>query len=130
MEGVGVNLQLYWATTEDHCEDWFIVASSTHEAARLHEHLEGYDDGDAIAELVLDIPGNITLEKGWPEEELLETLGGRFINRELPRVVEINGRKFSEGLLESTLRSLDDDVFESMGQGRVNETIKCTDTEQ
>jgi hypothetical protein len=122
-------MQLYWATTEDHSEDWFIVASDVEEAARLHENMEGYDEGDATAELVLDIPENITVEKGWPDEELLETLGAIFINRDSTRVVEIAGRKYCEGLLESTLRSLDDDVFELLGQGRVNETVKVKDVE-
>lgn len=122
-------MQLYWATTEDHSEDWFIVANSAKEAAKLHEQMEGYDDGDATVELVLDIPENITVEAGWPEEELLETLGARFITRDSSRVVEIAGRKYCEGLLESTIRSLDDDVFESMGQGRVNETVRVKDSE-
>ncbi len=115
-------MHLYWATTEDHCEDWFIIANSENEAAKLHELMEGYNDGDATAELVLNTPESIPVEAGWPEEELLETLGARFIDRDLTRVIEIAGRKFCEGLLESTIRSLDDDVFESQGQGRVNET--------
>ncbi len=122
-------MQLYWATTEDHSEDWFIVASNLREAARLHEHLEGYDDGDATAELVLNISENIIVEKGWPKEELLEILGATFVERESTRVVEIAGRKYCEGLLESTIRSLDDDVFESLGQGRVNETVRVKDSE-
>ena len=28
-------MKLYWVTTEDHCEDWFILASSAKEAANL-----------------------------------------------------------------------------------------------
>ena len=122
-------MQLYWATTEDHNEDWFIVASNVREAARLHENMEGYDEGEATAELVLDIPENIIVEKGWPEEELLESLGAKFVERCSIRVVEIAGRKYCEGLLESTIRSLDDDVFESLGQGRVNETVKVKDSD-
>ena len=121
--------RLYWVTTEDHCEDWFIVAGSAREASERHEHFEGYDDGEATAELVLDIPENLSVEKGWPAEELLETLGATFVNRDFTRVVEIAGRKYCEGLLESTIRSIDDDVFESLGQGRVNETVKDLDTE-
>ena len=117
-------MQLYWVTTEDHCEDWFIVASSAEEAAKAHERMEGYDVGDAMAEAVLDVPENISAEEGWPSKELLEALGATFINDGSTRVVEISGRKFCEGLLESTIRSLDDDVFESLGQGRVNETKK------
>ena len=122
-------MQLYWATTEDHSEDWFIVASNVREAARLHENMEGYDKGEAAAELVLDIPENIIVEKGWPEEELLEILGAKFVERCSIRVVEISGRKYCEGLLESTIRSLDDDVFESLGQERVNETVRVKDSD-
>jgi len=117
-------MQLYWATTEDHCEDWFIVASSKKEAAQLHEYLEGYDNGEATAELVLRIPENIPVEEGWPEEELLESLGATLINNGSARVVEISGRRFCEGLLESTIRSLDDDVFESLAEGRINDTTR------
>ena len=35
-------MELYWVTTEDHGEDWFIVAISSKEAAKLHEDMEGY----------------------------------------------------------------------------------------
>ncbi len=37
-------------------------------------------------------------------------------------VGEFTDNKFCEGLLESTIRSLNDDVFESLGQGRANAT--------
>ncbi len=117
-------MQLYWVTTEDHCEDWFIVAGSVEEAAQLHENMEGYDTGDAIAEAVLDIPEDMFAEAGWPPEDLLTALGATFISDDFARVVEIIGRKFREGLLEATIRLLDDDDFESLGQGRINETAK------
>ncbi|MCP4275455.1 MAG: hypothetical protein GY779_03770 [Gammaproteobacteria bacterium] len=117
-------MQLYWATTEDHSEDWFIVASSANEAARLHENMEGFDVGDATAEAVLDIPEDMFAEAGWPPDELLQALGATFVSNGDARVVDICGRRFCEGLLEATLRSLDDDIFEARGQGRVNDTTK------
>ena len=115
---------LYWVTTEDHCEDWFIIASSVKEATQFHDNMEGYDSGDAMAERILDIPENISTDAGWPSEQNLKVLGAKFIFDGSTRVVEISGRKFCEGLLEATIRSIDDDVFESMGQGRINETTK------
>jgi len=30
-------MKLYWVTTEDHEEDWFVVAISTKKAAKFHE---------------------------------------------------------------------------------------------
>lgn len=122
-------MRLYWVTTEDHCEDWFILACNEIEATKLHENMEGYDNGDALAEWVLDIPGHMGAEEGWPPEELLLELGAKFLQNDAARVVEISGRKFCEGLLESTIRSLDDDMFESLGQGRINDTTKGTDSQ-
>ncbi len=115
---------LFWVTTEDHCEDWFIVAESYEEAARRHENYEGYDSGDAFAEEILGIPAVHCAEAGWPSEELLKALGANFISDGDARVVELSGRKFCEGLLEATIRTLDDDIFESLGQDRVNQTTK------
>jgi hypothetical protein len=56
-------MKLYWVTTEDHDEDWFIVASSPQEATQYYENMEGYDPGDAKAEEILDIPENVPVEK-------------------------------------------------------------------
>ncbi len=117
-------MKLYWVSTEDHSEDWFIVAASVSKAERLHERLEGYARGDASAEAIVDIPEGMASEPGWPSDELLTSLGGRFICNSNARVVEIDGRKFCEGLLDATIRTLNDDVFESQGQERFNKTTK------
>ena len=117
-------MNLYWATTEDHDEDWFIVASSSEEASKFHEEMEGYDPGDANAEEILNIPENVPAEAGWPSDELLLAVGAEFIINEQSRVVEIDGRKFCEGMLEATLNELNDDIFELLGDGRLNKTKK------
>mgnify|MGYP003565618634 CR=1 FL=1 len=117
-------MKLYWVTTEFHEEDWFIVAESAKEAARIHEDWEGYDPGDAIAEHVLDIPDKFPAEKAWPPTELLEALGAKFIDDGLARVVEISGKIFCEGLMDETIMSISDEVFERQGHGRLNKTPK------
>jgi len=117
-------MQLYWVTTEDHDEDWFIVASSSKEAAKYHENMEGYNPGDAKAEEILDIPENISAEIGWPSDELLIELGAKFLLNDQSRVVEIAGRKFCEGMLEATLNEINDDLFEEFGEERMNKTKK------
>ena len=71
--------KLYWLTTEDHDEDWFVVASSAGEACKFHEDAEGYAIGDATAEEILSIPENIPAESGWPSDELLVAVGAKFI---------------------------------------------------
>ena len=117
-------MKLYWVTTDDHDEDWFIVASSSQAACKAHEDREGYNPGDARAEAIVDIPENVPAEPGWPSEELLRSLGADILHDGQPRVVEIGGRKFCEGMQESRLNEIVVDVFEARGQGRLNQTKK------
>src|SRR5260370_38856644 len=44
---------LYWVTTEDHGEDWFVFARTPRSAAKSHEDYIGYEPGDASARQVL-----------------------------------------------------------------------------
>lgn len=117
---------LFWVTTKDHDEDWFIVALNAEEACRFHEDAEGYDIGEATVEEILVIPDNIYAEPGWHSDELLLAVGAKFIVKEPSRVVEINGRKFSEGLLEGYLNEIEDNVHEMRGLERLNKTPKPT----
>jgi hypothetical protein len=117
-------MKLYWVTTEDHDEDWFIVASSAEEASEYHEKMEGYNPGDAMAEEILDIPDNVVAEAGWPSDELLIGVGAKFLLNDQSRVVEIAGRKFCEGMLEAMLNEINDDLFEEYGEERLNKTKK------
>ncbi|MFN2366465.1 MAG: hypothetical protein ABR523_08405 [Desulfurivibrionaceae bacterium] len=121
-------MKLYWASTEDHHEDWFIVAATAKKAAKLHEDLEGYDPGDARVEEILTIPADLAPEEsGWPSHELLLALGATFIGAEDSRVVEIGGKTFCEGLLAATINEMADDLFEQMGQDRLNKTGRGPD---
>jgi len=117
-------MKLFWVTTEDHDEDWFVVAPSATEASQYFENYEGYDPGDAEAEEILDIPENIQAETGWPSEDLLLEVGAKFLFNDQTRVVEIAGRKFCEGMLAATINEITDDFFEELGEGRPNKTKK------
>jgi hypothetical protein len=133
-------LQLYWVTTEDHDEDWFVVAANPHEAARCFEQNIGYDRGDATANKVLDVPPDMTIDPadpdwferwpGWPSDDGLITLGARFISHDSPRVVVIAGQTYAEGTMEGQLRALDDDAFELLGKGRPNGTYPGSGSSQ
>ena len=117
-------MRLYWVTTEDHDEDWFVVAKSAEEASKYHENMEGYDPGEAKAEELLDIPENVSAEIGWPSDELLLAVGAEFLINDQSRVVEIAGRKFCEGMLGATINEINDDLFEEYGEERLNQTKK------
>jgi len=119
-------MKLFWVETDDGAEDWFVVARSARRAARWHEQAEGYGPGDAVATLVLGIPKGLEAGEGWPTDELLEACGARIERSETPRVVELGGKRFVEGYLESEIRQRADDGFEALGRGRPNETKRIT----
>ena len=119
-------MNLYWVTTEDHAEDWFVVANTAHEATIFHENAEGYAYGDVTAEMIAKIPDEVNASTGWPSDEVLRACGAKFLSEAPARVVEIGDRRFAEGLMESTIRTSDDDRFEAIGEGRPNKTEKAT----
>lgn len=117
-------MNLYWVETADHHEDWFILAESDEQAENIHVEFEGYEDGDAVAYLVAKVPENIVSRSGHPSLELLVACGAIIIRAETPRCVEINGERYTEGMLHHQILSLDDDRFEAMGEGRPNQTTR------
>ncbi|WP_437796486.1 hypothetical protein [Sorangium sp. So ce693] len=117
--------KLYWCETDDHDEDWFVVARNADDAQAFHENMEGYDEEDAQAELVCVLPlaeQAAAEKKGdhWPSDETLLACGAEFLvnvpqdgANELraamgsgSRVVRINGRVYGEGdIVGNVLRS-------------------------
>jgi hypothetical protein len=103
-------VKLYWCTTDDHDEDWFIFASSARQARAYHENYEGYGKGDAGSRLIIaDVPLQ-EFENGKPPchaqmPDLLK-LGfkdaGSVLNL---RRVEYQGKIFEEGILESMVEA-------------------------
>ncbi len=114
---------LYWCSTPDGDEDWFVVAPSAWSACSFHEDAEGYDRGDASAEWVIDIPDELIADSAaecdWPSDELLRACGAEFLpfhpdmdpgkvelRRRMgvePTAVRINGRIFINGdIVENT----------------------------
>lgn len=116
-------LHLYWVQTDDHDEDWFIVATSPAEACQFHEAQEGYAPGDAWAEFVATVPATAPdREDGWPSDALLIACGAKLDRTTTPRVVRFGRRTYAEGMLEGELRKVTDDVSERVGHGRPNGT--------
>jgi hypothetical protein len=101
-------VKLYWVTTADHDEDWFIFAESDLQARSYHEHYEGYGKGDAHSRLIVS---NVTLKEfqnGTPPcharfEDLFQIgfkNAGSGPNR---RGAKFNGEIFREGILEAII---------------------------
>ena len=101
-------MKLYWVTTQDHDEDWFVFAESARRARSYHERYEGYGKGDANSRLIVS---NVTLKEfmnGTPpchaQFQDLFQIGfqdaGTIPNR---RGVKFNGEIFREGILEAII---------------------------
>ena len=52
-------MHLYWVTTEDHDEDWFVVAPDPYEATYFYETFERYNEGDADSEWIMGLPDEL-----------------------------------------------------------------------
>lgn len=116
-------MKLYWVETDDHHEDWFILAEGEIAAIRFYEEEEGYAPGEARASFVCELPKRVAGHPGYSTMEVLESCGARIIRGETPRVVEIAGREFCEGMLDYETNLRYDDLSEQRGGGRPNGTI-------
>lgn len=94
-------MKLYWVTTEDHAEDWFVVAYNAREASSYHEDVEGYEPRDATAEMVMEIPNEIITDIGWPSDQVLRCCCANILVKGAARVVEIGTRRFCGGLVNT-----------------------------
>ena len=114
-------INLYWVTTDDHDKDWFILAATAQAARRYHTDYEGYDPGDAHAELILgqvagQIPGPMPRHAQLAD---LRKLGFEVLNPDPHgRIVRLAERTFVESHLESLAAEGSDNAWEALGKGR------------
>jgi hypothetical protein len=106
MSGRKSCVNLYWVTTPDREEDWFIFARTSRSAADYHEQYDGYDPHDAKARLVI---ADVQLPKyeQWPppchaQIPDLVALGFDVVGADpYQRRVRFKGELFVEGCLQS-----------------------------
>lgn len=103
-------LKLYWCTTDGGEEDWFMISHTAREAEVQHAEAEGFDLDDPSAEFVMVLPPELQAKGdkilGWPTMEMLTTCGAKLLREKSPRVVEIGGKTFSEGMMDHTIERL------------------------
>jgi len=97
-------MNIYWVTTPDGDENWFVIAPTKCEAEIFHESAEGYNENYANAKLVSEIPKKICTKfklssnkANWPPMDLLETLGAKILSKSNPRIINVNGKVYKEG---------------------------------
>jgi hypothetical protein len=99
-------MKLYWITTQDHYEDWFIFAESARQARAYHEDYEGYGKGDARSRLIVRDVRLTKFTNGEPpcpaQMRELFALGfedaGSVPNQ---RSMRFEGKTYTEGIQES-----------------------------
>lgn len=82
VEDFNKKLKLYWCETDDHDEDWFVIADDEEEATLFFTEYEGYDEDEAIATLVCVLPASEQDrydEASWPKDDTLIACGGEFL---------------------------------------------------
>jgi hypothetical protein len=93
------SVNLYWVTTIDHDEDWFIFAKSSRTAEHYHVDYAGYEDDDADAKLIMRgcaITGTVPRHS---EIKDLAKFGFEVLRGgDHGRIVRLKGRTFVEGL--------------------------------
>jgi hypothetical protein len=114
-----VRVTLYWVSTPDHDEDWFIFAKSARSAAKFHAEYEGYGPSETSAEPILETPD---LEGAFPRHAQIDdlaALGFEILKSgDHGRSVKYGDRTFVEGHLESLIAEIDDNNSEAVGKGR------------
>ena len=118
-----VPVMLYWVTTTDHDEDWFIFAKSKQSAAKFHADYEGYGPREAVAEPILAAPDTAGPFPRHAQIDDLTALGFEILKGgDHGRSVKYGDRTFVEGHLESLIAEIDDNTSEAAGEGRPRST--------
>jgi Meiotically up-regulated gene 113 len=122
-------MNLYWATTPNGFENWFVIAKSEKTAARFHELAEGFNRHEAKAKFVCEIAEGLIkkyklVKAKWPCHELIEDLGGKFDTEDNPRVVNLNGTVYVEGTFTEAI------FFHEIGETEGLYIIKIQNTEK
>ena len=118
-----VPVTLYWVTTTDHDEDWFIFAKSKQSAAKFHADYEGYGPREAVAEPILAAPDTAGPFPRHAQIDDLTALGFEILKGgDHGRTVKYGDRTFVEGHLESLIAEIDDNTSEAAGEGRPRST--------
>ena len=126
-------IHLYWVTTLDHDEDWFIFARTPRLAASYHEDYEGYDTGDAKAHLVIAGVELQKYEQGRPPCHAqiadLITLGFEVVGGDPhQRRVRFKGECYIEGYLQALVVEATEKLRETEKIGRSNGTKGQTES--
>ena len=90
--------KLFWVSTKDKDENWFIVASNSYSACKFHIDFEGYDDSSTKAKEICYVEKIYHKDSVYHAQiDMLEDLGFEILIAGMPRVVRKDGIIYKEG---------------------------------
>ncbi len=96
--------KLFWVSTKDGDEDWFIIAYTAKQACKFHEDYEGYDNGDAKAKPIMTVNKIYSKDRTYHAQLwMLVDMGFEILSDNLSRIVRRAGIIYQEG---TTLKSV------------------------
>ena len=124
-------IKLYWCTTQDHDEDWFIFAESARSARAYHEYYEGCGAGDARARLIVRDVRLTKFTNGEPpcHAQMRELFALGFEDAgSVPsqRSVRFERKTYTEGILESLVEQGRQQLAVTMGENGCLELGKAS----
>lgn len=124
--------RLFWCTTSDHEEDWFLVADSVEHAAKAFAEERGYAAEEVQATCLAGIPPNFSREfclrrtdrkaTASADLRLLRDVGAEILRARSPSVVRLHGEIYVEGTPDIARNKQLDDALEAVGRGRPHGT--------
>jgi hypothetical protein len=126
-------INLYWVSTEDHREDWFVLATTRRAAASFHERYEEYSTYAASARMIIADAHLPKYANGPPpchaQIQELEALGFQTVaDGPLRGAMGYEGEAFAEGFVEALIMEAHDNQAEVAGKGRPKRTKRTPTT--
>lgn len=96
--------RLYWVSTKDGDENWFVISHNIRSARAFHEYYEGYDSGEAKAELIGTVNKQYDPDKSYHAQTwMLKDMGFEIMSNDRwsGRIIRKDGRIYREGIMEN-----------------------------
>lgn len=114
-------LRLYWCSTEDAAEDWFVIAPTMEDARAFFAEATS-TSLEVSARLIFVLRTLREMVIGWPTEKVFAAAGVEMLRFKPPRVAKHGDDLFVEGAIHFLQEVREDNIAEAAGQGRPNET--------
>ena len=91
-------MKIYWVTTSDHCEDWFVIAAGKNKAKSFFANYEGYNYRDVSALELFPVSKEYQTKGAYhPSTKVLKKLGFKIDTGGQTHIAWKNGKVYQLG---------------------------------